>query len=94
MGTQIYDKYSLLHLATGIIAYYFDMSLILWILVHTLFEILENTKQGIYFIDNYIKIWPGGKLKPDSILNSISDTIFGALGWILAYYHGIVFSVE
>lgn len=94
MGTQIYDKYSLLHLATGIIAYYFDMSLILWILVHTLFEILENTKQGIYFIDNYIKIWPGGKLKSDSILNSISDTIFGALGWILAYYHGIVFPTE
>lgn len=84
MGTKIYDKYSLLHLAVGIVVYYFDISLLIWIILHTIFEIIENTKQGVYFIDNYLLFWPGGKIKPDSITNSVSDTIFGIIGWILA----------
>ena len=44
----------------------------------------------IYFwginINNYIKFWPGGKPKSDSLLNMTGDTIAGMLGWISAYY--------
>ena len=94
MGTKLYDKYSLLHLATGIIAYYFELSLLLWLILHIIFEMLENTWKGVYFIDNYIKIWPGGKRAPDTFINSVSDTVFATLGWIIAYYHGIVFPTE
>ena len=49
-------------------------------------ELIENTQQGIYFINNYITWWPGGKPRPDSIINSIGDTIFSLLGWVIAYY--------
>ena len=52
-----------------------------------------NTK-GVYFIDHYIPFWPGGKRAPDSILNSVSDTIFGILGWIIAWLHSQVFPTE
>lgn len=94
MGTRLYDRYSLLHFAVGIVVYYFDISLVLWIILHTIFEILENTKKGVYFIDHYIPFWPGGKRAPDSILNSVSDTIFGILGWIIAWLHSQVFPTE
>lgn len=85
MGTAIYDKYSFLHFCVGGTVYYYNVSLILWIIIHILFEIIENTKQGVYFIDNYLTIWPGGKLAPDSLKNSISDVIFGISGWLVAY---------
>jgi len=50
-------------------------------------ELLENTDYGIYFIDKYITFWPGGKVKPDHILNSmIGDNISSILGWFSAYY--------
>jgi len=94
MGQKIYDKYSLLHLAVGIVVYYFDISLLIWIILHIIFEIVENTKQGVHFIDNYLIFWPGGKKKPDSIINSISDIVCGTFGWILAYLYSRVILTE
>jgi hypothetical protein len=85
MGTKFMDQYSLLHLASGIIVRYWNLSLLGWIVVHTLFEWLENTKSGMRFINTYIKIWPGGKPEADSITNSIGDTFFSLLGWFLAH---------
>ena len=86
MGKTFIDKFSLLHFATGIIAYFFGISLVMWILIHVTFEILENTNEGVYFIDNYLSFWPGGKKYPDSVINSLGDEIFAILGWLVAYW--------
>jgi hypothetical protein len=51
-----------------------------------MFELIENTPQGIYFINHYIYFWLGGKPKADATINTIGDTIFAMLGWIVAYY--------
>jgi hypothetical protein len=87
MGTRFFDQYSILHFATGIIAYFWGLSLIVWIIIHAIFEILENTKTGMYLINNYITCWPGGKPYSDWAINShIGDNIFSILGWLTAYY--------
>jgi hypothetical protein len=86
MGIDFVDRYSLLHFAVGIVVYYFDIGLFEWFLIHTLFEIIENSKVGVKFINNYlIWFWPGGKDKADSVINSVGDVFFGLLGWIVAY---------
>lgn len=92
MGKNIFDQYSLLHFATGIIFYFWGFSLKAWFLLHLFFEIIENTPQGINFINNYFNgIWPGGKPYSDNFINIVSDNIFAVLGWIFAYlvdYYG------
>ena len=85
MGNGFIDKYSYLHFATGIISYFFDISFFNWFILHTIFEIIENTDIGIKFINRYLIFWPGGKEKPDSFINNIGDTIFALVGWISAY---------
>jgi len=64
---------------------FFGLPLIWWIVLHTLFEISENTKFGINIINNYVKFWPGGKPHPDSLINIIGDTIGTFIGWLSAY---------
>ena len=85
MGIYFTDKYSLLHFASGIIAYYWGISFILWFIIHLLFEYVENTKLGMKII-NKIKMWPGGKEKSDTILNRIGDQFYGSLGWIFTFF--------
>jgi hypothetical protein len=41
---------------------------------------------GINIINKYIVFWPGGKPKPDSIMNRIGDTSGAIFGWLSAYY--------
>lgn len=86
MGKYFLDQYSILHFATGVTAYFWGISLINFIILHTIFEIFENTKKGIYIIDTYLKIWPGGKKSPDYLINSIGDTIFAIIGFIMSKY--------
>ena len=86
MGIKIIDKYSLLHYAWGIIINYWGIALIPFIAFHILFEIFENSKIGIMFIDEFITFWPGGKKRRDTILNMMSDTLFATFGWITANY--------
>lgn len=86
MGRRIYDRFSLLHFAVGVVVYYWNISFNEWFIIHMLFEMIENTEMGVKFIDSKIKIWPGGKKSPDNLLNSISDQIFSMLGWLLPYY--------
>ena len=86
MGQTFIDKYSLLHFAVGIIAYFFYIPLPVWIIIHILFEFVENTEYGIYFNNKYFKwFWPGGKDEPDNVINSVGDTVFAILGWVVAY---------
>lgn len=85
MGHFFIDQYSLLHFATGIIAYFIGIKLNTYVFLHILFELLENTQYSIKFINTNLEwFWPGGKNKSDTILNAIGDTIFGMLGWIIA----------
>ncbi len=86
MGYYWFDQFSILHLATGIIAYFWGITLYTTLSIHILFELFENTKYGMYFINKWIPFWPGGKNKPDSLVNNISDTLFTCIGWIISYY--------
>lgn len=82
MGIEIADTFSLLHFASGIIFYYWGMTLPLWILVNVVYEILENTV--MLKIIQKIPNWPGGKNFSDSIVNSTADIVFSTLGWVFA----------
>ena len=86
MGKYFFYQYTYLHFASGIITYYWNISFKNWIILHTIFEILENTNFGMYIINNFIKLWPGGKGYKDSFINSLSDSLFAFLGWLSAYY--------
>jgi hypothetical protein len=86
MGNKWIDQYSLLHFSVGVVAYFWSMSFIVLILLHTLFEFVENTKVGMNFINTYFtRRWPGGKEFSDSLENRISDTLFSGAGWICSY---------
>jgi len=84
MGVLFTDKYSLLHFASGIVAYYWNVSFIAWFILHLIFELAENTETGMHYIRK-IKLWPGGKTHPDSWLNCTGDQFYSVLGWLFAY---------
>tara|TARA_B110001469_G_C9619323_1_gene308538 strand:+ start:951 stop:1262 length:312 start_codon:yes stop_codon:yes gene_type:complete len=86
MGLKLFDQYTYLHFATGIIMYFFGLPILVTIIIHTIFEIVENTNIGMNIINNLFKFWPGGKPYNDSIINCIGDTIGVLIGWISAYY--------
>ena len=86
MGTKFADNYSLLHFAVGVIFYFFNIDVFTSVVVHIIFEYLENTETGMKFINNCLPFWPGGKSYRDSLINSIGDTVFFALGWLVAWY--------
>lgn len=86
MGNKLFDQYTYLHFAVGIIIYFWNISLRNMIILHTIFEILENTKMGMNIINNNITFWPGGKPQIDSIINIIGDTLGVIIGWGSAYY--------
>jgi len=84
MGINLFDQYTYLHFAVGIIVYFWDISLLEWSVIHTFFEILENTSWGMKLINRF-PFWPGGKPYADSITNCVGDTIGAIIGWISAY---------
>ena len=81
MGNQFLDQYSILHFATGAIAYFWGVPALPWFLVHVPFEIAENTKPGMNFINNNLTWWPGGKPYADSALNMLGDNLSAAAGY-------------
>jgi hypothetical protein len=86
MGAQFVDQYTYLHFAVGVIVYFWNISLVYWIVLHIIFEFVENTQMGINIINKYLVFWPGGKPKPDSIMNRLGDTFGAIIGWVSAYY--------
>jgi hypothetical protein len=84
MGTRFADAYSLLHFAVGVIARHWNVSFWLLTIIHIVFEVAENTATGMRLINHYITMWPGGKPEADSVLNSVGDTVFSAIGWVAA----------
>lgn len=86
MGKYFIDKYSLLHFASGVIAYHFGLDITVWLLLNIIFEMLENTPAGMQFIKNHLlTIWPGGKEYSDSIINILGDIVSGIIGWYVCY---------
>ena len=85
MGKYFVDKYSILHFGAGMIAYLLGIPFVLWIMIHTSFEILENMSGGRFFITNYLTFWPGGKKSTDTIINSLGDNVSAMLGWLFLY---------
>ena len=57
MGTNIIDKYSYLHFAVGIIFYYWNIDLFYSIILHTIFEIAENSSFGINAGNSHALSW-------------------------------------
>lgn len=84
MGKQILDQFSLLHVAVGVVAYFWGVPFWLALGFHIAFEIVENTAWGISFINNWLTVWPGGKPYADSVVNLISDNVTFAGGWLAA----------
>jgi hypothetical protein len=89
MGNKFFDKFFYLHIATGIMSYFLNISFINAIILHIIFEIVENSKQGIRFINNYLTFWPGGKPRSDTFINSFGDTVAFALGWKIAQFSSL-----
>ena len=90
MGVYFTDQYSILHLASGIVAYFWGVSFTAWFVAHAIFELVENTETGMRFI-RLIKLWPGGKSHADSMLNSAGDQFYSCIGWGLAHYYSKLF---
>ena len=89
MGNNYVDQYSLLHAAVGIILYFWNVSFGLTALIHTLFELGENTPLGMRLINTFFVgtmpfQWPGKKERADHPVNMVTDTIFCLLGWWIA----------
>ena len=90
MGVNFLDQYSYLHFSVGIVAYFWGLNVKNLIILHILFELFENHKISIPFINKYITFWPGGKPKADSLINSLGDILSCIVGWISAYYLDIL----
>lgn len=86
MGLQLFDQYTYLHFAVGVIVYFWNISLVYWFVLHSIFEFVENTQMGINIINKYFWFWPGGKPRPDSIMNMVGDTLGAIFGWVSAYF--------
>lgn len=84
MGTQALDQYSLLHFAVGVVAYFWNVPFIAWIIINILFEAFENSEFGMSIIAK-ISVWPGGKPKADVPINIVFDIISCLLGWGFGY---------
>ena len=98
MGVALFDKFSVLHFSTGMLWYYLGFNMISLLIVHIIFEIVENSKPGMLIINKYFKLWPGGKPRSDSIVNIIGDIIISLIGFIIAYKFinknlGLLFSI-
>ena len=84
MGVELFDRFSLLHFSGGVLFYAINIDFIYTFLLHTIFEIMENSPFGVHFINTYLIFWPGGKKHSDILQNSVSDILFTAAGWIFA----------
>ena len=85
MGKQVFDQYSLLHYAAGIVAYFWDIGAWKWFAFHMGFELIENSQFGIDFINTQLTWWPGGKPRADGFENIRGDNLSAMFGWWCAY---------
>ena len=87
MGGFFTDPYSLLHFLSGIVARFLGFDKITWLIIHVLFELVENSSWGMEFI-NILPYWPGGKTHADSWTNIWGDTFWATFGHYVAFMLG------
>ena len=85
MGNLFLDQYSILHYATGVIAYFWGIPAVAFFVAHVTFEVVENTDTGMNFINRSLTWWPGGKPKQDTIINVVGDNAAALFGFYCAY---------
>jgi hypothetical protein len=84
------SAFTLVHFATGYIARKMGVPLTTWITIHIIFELWENSKNGISFFakkDGILHDLTGIRwdtYKGDSLSNSYFDTLASMWGWMLA----------
>ena len=84
VNQEMFDPYSIAHAGSGVVARSLKLSLLETIVLHTIFEIVEN---------NYLKFHPTVKKifpdpSKDTLINSIGDTISISVGWYLTDKYG------
>lgn len=79
----LFDKFSLLNGAVGVLVYYAKISFLLATLAHAAISLLYSSEGGYSFIKKYASWWPGNK-RPDSFYNVLGDNISFMSGWLLA----------
>ena len=86
VSDPLFDQFTYLHFACGIITYFWGISFTNSILIHTLYEIFEVTPIGVHIINTYFgKLWPGGgKSLKEIEVNALGDTIGFIIGWVSA----------
>lgn len=100
MGYQLFDQYSILHFAVGVIMFFWQFSFWIAFGLHFLFEMVENTPFGMklinkYFVGKGMIRWPGGKYHADSVANIIGDNVSFILGFIgaqLLNHYGVKYN--
>lgn len=85
MGQQLFDQYTYLHFCVGVVVYFWGVKLSHWIVLHVMFELVENSTSGMHFINNYLPFWPGKKPAADRPINILGDNIGAIAGWLSAY---------
>lgn len=91
MGYLFLDQYSLLHFAVGVVAYFWYFDFWSAFLLHTLFEAFENIPIGIRILNKLFPKgglfrWPGDKVKSDSFINTVGDTLAFVVGYLISKY--------
>jgi len=84
---RLADAHSLLHLSVGIIFRFWNIKLPLGIAIHLLFEYIEHTQPmggETTIVHRMMKWWPTDKENAESIFESLIDTIWFAIGWLVA----------
>jgi len=77
-NVSIFDKWSLMHIASGLVAKkYFTPTQ--WLALHTLHELAENTKQGKQFWRSIGWI----RYEGDSLANITGDTLATMAGYLI-----------
>ena len=85
MGRVLFDRFTFLHALSGAVANRIGLKLAEWFVIHTVFELIENSRVGMAAI-NHLYYWPGGKPEPDTVTNMIGDTFGAVLGWLIAEF--------
>lgn len=81
---RMFDPYSLAHAGAGVAAKSVGLSLGSTILLHSVFELLEN--EYLKFHPIVKKVFPDPS--KDTLVNMIGDTISVAVGWYLTDRYG------
>ena len=90
MGVNFIDYYTPSHFIAGVILERLNINFNMFIFLVILFEFIENIIWTDVFTNKCIKI-PGLKYKDcktekDSVINSLSDILFGILGYKFSKY--------